>query len=179
MISHPISVPDIGSDIFWFHSHVSQWQAVGRRGRGRQDINIHLLKPARFLPDPEYVVPPSLQDNVVQDDAPVPGHDYITYAYRTAHPVLRWLPTKLAEWIGSNLGDELGIPQKQGSLWTASELNAIITGNLVGGDHGHLHTFGCIQWECELFNGRPKARCYPFDIEGHCFRNKKPQVHLI
>ena len=179
MISHPISVPDIGSDIFWFHSNVSQWQAVGRRGRGRQDINIHLLKPARFLPDPEYVVPQSLQDNVVQDDAPVPGHDYITYAYRTAHPVLRWLPTKLAEWIGSNLGDELGIPQKQGSLWTASELNAIITGNLIGGDHGHLQTFGCIQWECELFNGRPKALCYPFDIDGHRFRNKNPQVPLI
>ncbi len=36
--------------------------------------------------------------------------------------------------------------------------------NLVGGNHGHLHTFGCIQLECELFNGRPKARCYPFDI---------------
>jgi hypothetical protein len=44
--------------------------------------------------------------------------------------------------------------------------------NLVGGNHGHLHTFGCIQWECELFNGRPKARCYPFDIQGHHFRNK-------
>ena len=75
--------------------------------------------------------------------------------------------------------DELGIPQKQGSLWTASELNAIITGNLVGGDHGHLHTFGCIQWECELFNGRPKARCYPFDIDDHRFRNKNRQVPFI
>jgi hypothetical protein len=46
--------------------------------------------------------------------------------------------------------------------------------NLVGGNHGHLHTFGCIQWECELFNGRPKARCYPFDIQGHHFRNNNP-----
>ncbi len=120
-------------------------------------------------------MPPSLRDNVVQDDARDPGHYYITYAYRTAHPVLRWLPTKLAEWIGSNLGNELGIPKKQGSLWTASELNAIITGNIVGGDHGHLHTFGCIQWECELFNGRPKARCYPFDIQGHHFRKRTPR----
>ena len=51
---------------------------------------------------------------MVQDDDVI--SDYITYAYSTAHPVLRWLPTKLAEWIGSNLGDELGIPQKQGSL---------------------------------------------------------------
>jgi hypothetical protein len=51
--------------------------------------------------------------------------------------------------------------------------------NLIGGNHGHLHTFGCIQWEYELFNGRPKAQCYPFDIQGHHFRNKNPQVHFI
>ena len=59
------------------------------------------------------------------------------------------------------------------------ELNAIITGNIVGGPHGHLHTFGCIQWECKLFNGRPKARCYPFAIEGHRFRNKNSKVRPI
>jgi hypothetical protein len=83
---------DILSDIIWYHSHVFLWQAVGRRGRGKQDIDIHLLKPARFLPDPEYVVPQSLRDNVVQDNARDPGHDYITYAYCTEHPVLQWLP---------------------------------------------------------------------------------------
>jgi len=152
---------------------------VGRRGRGKQDINIHLLKPARFLPDPEYVIPPSLSDNVVQNNDRNPGQDYVAYAYSTAHPVLRWLPTKLAEWVGSNLSVELGIPPKRGSLWTASELNAIITGNIVGRPHGHLHTFGCIQWECELLNGRPKARCYPFDSRGHRFRNKNPKVISI
>jgi hypothetical protein len=27
-----------------------------------------------------------------------------------------------------------------------------------------------------LFNGRPKARCYPFNIDGHRFRDKNPQV---
>ena len=72
-------IPDIRSDIVWFHSHVSQWQAVGRRGLGRRDIDIHLLKPARFLPDPQYLVPQSLHDNVVQDDACVPGHDYLPH----------------------------------------------------------------------------------------------------
>ena len=51
--------------------------------------------------------------------------------------------------------------------------------NLVGGNHDQLHTFGSIQWECELFNGRPKARCYPFDIQGHHFWNKNPQVHFV
>ena len=72
-----------------------------------------------------------------------PGQEYLTYAYRPAHPVLRWLPTKLAEWIGANLCYDLGIPAKQGALWTAAELNAIITGNLVGGMHCiPLHTVG-------------------------------------
>ena len=61
-------------------------------------------------------------------------------------------------------------------MWTVTKLNAVLTGNLVGGPHGHLHTFGCIQWVCELFNGRPKARCYPFDMPGHRFRNKNPKV---
>jgi hypothetical protein len=55
-------------------------------------------------------------------------------------------------------------------------LNSIITGNLVGCPHCHLHTFCCIQWECELVHGRPKARCYPFDIQGHQFWNKNPKV---
>ena len=71
-----------------------------------------------------------------------PGQEYLTYEYQTAHPVLRWLPTKLAEWIGANLCDELDIPAKQGALWTAADLNAIITCNPVGSPHDHLHTFG-------------------------------------
>ncbi len=50
--------------------------------------------------------------------------------------------------------------------------------NLVGGNHGHLHTFGCIQWECELFNGRPKAQCYPFDIQGQHSRTRTPRYTL-
>ncbi len=70
---------------------------------------------------------------VVQDDSLDPGEEYLTYAYRTSHQVLQWLPTKLAEWIGANLCEELNIPDKQGPLWTAVELSAIITGNLVGG----------------------------------------------
>jgi hypothetical protein len=84
---------------------------------------------------------------IVQDDRLDPGEEYLrlTYAYRTSHQVLRWLPTKLAEWIGANLCGELNVLDKQGPLWTAEELYAIITGNLVGGPHGHLHTFGCIE----------------------------------
>jgi hypothetical protein len=37
---------------------------------------------------------------------------WLEYVYRTAHPALRWLPTKLAEWIGENMQDELGFADK-------------------------------------------------------------------
>ncbi len=78
--------------------------------------------------------------NIVQDGRMDPGEEYLAYAYCTSHPVLRWLPTKLAQWIGANFLEELNIPDKQGPLWTAVELNTIITGNLVGGPHGYPHT---------------------------------------
>jgi hypothetical protein len=41
--------------------------AVGRRGRGRQDINIHLLKPARFRPEPGWALPPADCDGIIHD----------------------------------------------------------------------------------------------------------------
>jgi hypothetical protein len=57
-------------------------------------------------------------------------------------------------------------------------LNAILENNLVTshGGKGQLRTFCCIQWECELYSGRPKARCYPFNLTGHRFRGKNRQV---
>jgi hypothetical protein len=45
---------------------------------------------------------------------------------------LCWRPTKLAEWIGENLQDELGLSDKAdslsepGSSWTPAELNHIL-----------------------------------------------------
>ena len=147
-------------------------QAVGRRGRGRQDIDLHLLKPAKFRPDPDWALPPADLDSVVHDEELDPVSEWMTYEYRTAHPVLRWLPTKLAEWIGANHSDDLRIPDKAEDKWSATELNNIILNNIVRGSHGHLRTFGGIKWECDLFNGRPKALCYPFNIDGPRFRQK-------
>ena len=152
---------------------------MGRRGRGRQDINIHLLKPSRFRPEPEWLLSAADCNDVLHNEALDPEPEWLCYEYRTAHPVLRWLPTKLAEWIGANLDAELLIPDKQRDKWTAAELNSILINNVVCGPHGHLRTFGGIQWECDLFNGRPKARCYPFNIDGHRFRDKNPQVLLL
>ncbi len=88
---------------------------------------------------------------------------------------LKRLQAEGLELLKANLPEKkLAKPNPQGDLWTAQELDAIITGNLVGGPYDHLQTFCCIQWECEVFNGRSKARCYPFDIDGCRFRNKNP-----
>ena len=45
-------------------------------------------------------------------DAQASPPQWLEYIYRTAHPALRWLTTKLAEWIGENLQDQLGFPDK-------------------------------------------------------------------
>lgn len=154
-------------------------QACGRidRGHGLQDLDIHLLKPARFHTDPNSIMP--LAQDLVEEEAVDPLPEWIQYKYRIAHPILRFLPSKLAEFIGENYSDILGIPPKRDrSKWNVQELNAILMNNLVMPRHGrgHLQTFGRIQWECDLFNGRPSARCYPFDLDEHRFRGQNPQV---
>ena len=97
----------------------------------------------------------------------VPYQNWLEYVYRTAHPTLCWLPTKLAEWIGENLQEELGFPDKAdkraepGTGWTAAELNGILHNHVV---NGILTSFGCVEWESDLFRGVMRARCYPFDM---------------
>ncbi len=101
---------------------------------------------------------------------------------RTAHPVLRWLPTKLAEWIGENLQDELGFPDKAdkraepGTGWTPAELNHILQSHVVD---GALSTFECVEWESDLCRGVMRARCYPFDMPKHRFHGMNPKVLYI
>jgi hypothetical protein len=106
--------------------------------------------------------------------------EWISYQYRTVHPILCWLPTKLAEWISDNHWDVLGIPARRNAdgwqHWQVGELNVILENNVVPGTAGHLRIFSSIQWECEVYNGRPKARCYAFDLLKHRFRGRTPQV---
>ncbi len=63
------------------------------------------------------------------------------------HSIIRWLPSKLAAWIGENFGQVLQIPPKRDLEWTTGELNAILENNLVPsrGGQEQLLTFGCIQ----------------------------------
>ena len=89
---------------------------------------------------------------------------------------VKWMSSEI---IWENYASDLGIPLKTDlSKWNPAEVNTILKQNLVPCRHGtgHLRTFGCIQWEWELFNGRPKALCYPFYLDGHCFQEKNPKV---
>ncbi len=121
---------------------------------GKKCLDVHLLELARLD------VPPGQPNVVCADDMQPAAPAWLEYPFRKSHPNLRWLPTKLAAWISNNHGHELGTPPKGCLEWTAGELNAILENNLVPshGDKGQLQTFCCIQWECESYSGRPKAR---------------------
>ena len=43
-------------------------------------------------------------------------------------------------------------------------------------DSGLLQTFGCLEWNSELYRGIMSARCYSFNVWGHHFHNMNPQV---
>ena len=139
---------------------------------GKEALDIHLLKAEQLeaLPLDSDILNILLSDRVADPE-------WVTYPYRKAHPILRWLPSKLAEYLAETMAVDLEIPAKQGAKWTVAELNSILAKNLVPGrDGNHLRTFSTLQWESDDYLGRPKARCYPFDLKGHRFRGKNPQV---
>ena len=147
--------------------------ATGIHYYGKECLDSHPLKAAAH----EAVAHPTRGLVPCADDTQAL---WLTYLYSTAHPILRWLPSKLAEWLSENLAEELAIPAKRGDKWTVEELNTVLENNLVasGSTGGHIRTFGAIQWECELYRGRPKASCYPFDLDGHRLRGGNPQVNV-
>ena len=76
----------------------------GRRGSatgihyyGTECLDIHLLKAAAH----EAVAHLTRGLVPCADDTQA---EWVTYPFRAAHPILRWLPSKLAEWIAENLG---------------------------------------------------------------------------
>ena len=77
---------------------------------------------------------------------------WLEYVYRKHHPVLQYLPTKLAEWIGESMQDELGFTDKKDpKKWSVSELNDILRTHVVCDRNGcSLQTFGFLEWESEL-----------------------------
>ncbi len=147
---------------------------VEHHHRGRQVLDIHLLKAElqEALALDSHGLP-----MVCVDDATGAAPEWVTYEFSTAHPILRWLPSKLAEWLAEIMLDELAIPAKQGAWYTVAHLNNILANNLVPNrDGGHLRTFMTLQREHDDYRGLPKARCYPFDLDGHRFCWQNPQV---
>jgi len=75
--------------------------------------------------------------------------------------------------------DELGFPDKADPRrgWTPAELNSILQNHVVRDRNGcALTTFGCVEWESELYRGVMRARCYPWNMPKHRFHKMNPQV---
>ena len=112
--------------------------------RRRNRIDIDLLKAERILVPTEK------------------GTKWLRYKWRKAHPLLQYLPTKLAEYLGDALSDLLNIPPRTNAEWTVEELNEIILNCVVAqSDGNHLEPWREIQWECDAFRGVSTARCCP------------------
>ena len=104
---------------------------------------------------------------------------WLEYAYRKHHPVLQWLPTKLAEWIANNMQDYLEFPDKANARkgWTPAELNSILQIHVARNRDGcALTTFACVEWESELYRGVMRTQCYPWKMPKHSFHKMNPQV---
>ena len=85
-------------------------QANSIQSTGCVRLDINLLKASRL----EFVLAPNLPLPLVHGWSFPPT--WLEYVYRTSHPVLCWLPTKLAEWIGENLQEVFGFPDKRDAM---------------------------------------------------------------
>jgi hypothetical protein len=148
------------------HAKVCDEQANSMQSTGCVHLDINLLKPSRIV----FLA----QDSVPHLALGLPhGHplcsspDWLEYVFRTSHPVLRWLPMKLAEWI-SEKADRRASPCTR---WTSSKLNHFLQQHAVD---GALTTFGCVEWESELCRGVMSARCYPFKLPKRHFHGFNP-----
>ena len=66
-------------------------------------LDLELLKPLRV----SAVAPERIERSAPADRV------CLEYSYRKHHPVLQYLPTKLVEWIGKYMQDELRFPDKK------------------------------------------------------------------
>ena len=81
-------------------------QANSKHCSGCTRLDLNPLKPSRI----EFIEDPTPDLTVPDREASSPT--WLEYVYRTAHPALRWLPTKLAEWIGKTCRMSWGFPTK-------------------------------------------------------------------
>ena len=113
--------------------------------------------------------------NLARQHAPVEN------MYRSSHPLLQFLPQKLAEWIANNYADELHVlPRPDPSKpWSTATLNQILQTCIVSNLHGiNIHTFQTVEFESDLYRGVMRARCYPFNMKRHQFRGRNVKVGI-
>jgi hypothetical protein len=103
---------------------------------GAPSLDVMLLKQQAFTADG------SSQGNVALRLAA------LQYPYCRNHPLLQFLPLKLAEWIANNLADELRMRPASVDGWSSAQLNHILTSCLVSDRRGNnLHTFHTVEFE--------------------------------
>ena len=108
----------------------------GGKARGSVALDLDLLKPWRVLASAAAAAQDDTKHPLLHHAKPQQAPNvWLEYAYRKHHPALQWLPTKLAEWIGENLQDDLGFPDKADPrarrAWTPTELNSILDRHVV------------------------------------------------
>ena len=73
-----------------------------------------------------------------------------------SHPMLQFLPQKLAEWIANNYAEELNVPLRPDlpQPWSTATLNRILqTCRLVSDRKGiNIHTFQAVEFESDLYS---------------------------
>ena len=94
----------------YIHITCSALQANSKNSTGCVRLDINLLKPTRI----EFAENPA--PSVSLPDGHHSSPKWLEYVYRTAHPVLRWLPTKLAEWIGEELKLPISGPMERAGV---------------------------------------------------------------
>ena len=59
---------------------------------------------------------------------PARQHPPIEFVYRSSHPMLQFLPQKLAEWIANNYAEDLNVPARPdpSQPWSTATLNRIL-----------------------------------------------------
>ena len=99
----------------------------------------------------------------------------------TGQPTLPCAGCLQSWWIGENMQEELGFTDKAdkraepGTGWTPAKLNRILHDHVVAGE---LSTFGCVEWESQLFRGTMRAQYYPFNMTKRHFHGFNPKVSI-
>ena len=89
-------------------------------------------------------------------------HQPVEYVYCSSHPMLQFLPQKLAEWIANNHAEDLNVPPRPdpSKPWSTATLNRILQTCIVSDSRGiNIHTFQSAEFESDLYRGVMRARC--------------------